>query len=311
MKGIELSKRFYEEFGKPMLETNFPEVLPVLATGLVGSGSECYGFDDEISHDHDFEPAFCIFAPDDIDEKILFELERAYAKLPKEFLGFERCRFSAVGERRHGVIKTGDFYRAKTGSPTGELSYTQWLSVPEFSLSEAVNGVVFADDYGQFTKIRENLKYYPEEIRLKKLAGNLLLMGQSGQYNYSRCITRGDTAAAQLSAYEFVKSTINAVFLLNKTYTPYYKWSFRMLKTLPALSGLAADLEMLISLDNERVNAVKKVKIIDEVCSQLAEEIKAQGILKNAVFEMEAAAYAVNNTIANGEIRNLHVLAGV
>ena len=38
MKGIELSERFYEECGKPMLEADFPEVLPVICIGLVGSG---------------------------------------------------------------------------------------------------------------------------------------------------------------------------------------------------------------------------------------------------------------------------------
>lgn len=311
MKGIELSERFYEECGKPMLEADFSEVLPVICIGLVGSGSECYGFDDEISQDHDFEPAFCIFVPDDIDDKILFELERAYAKLPKEFLGLERCRFSAVGGKRHGVIKIGDFYEGKTGSPKGELSLGQWLTVPEFSLSEAVNGVVFADNYGEFTRIREALKYYPEEIRLKKLAGNLLLMGQAGQYNYKRCIIRGDTAAAQMSAYEFVKSAINAVFLLNKNYAPYYKWSFKALKALPLLNDLSKDLEMLISADNQRENAEKKVKAIEEICTKIGEEINRQGILSGTVLEMEAAAYGVNNRIANGEIRNLHVLAGV
>ena len=61
MKGLELSKKYYLEFGKPMLERTFADPLPHIAVGLVGSGSECLGFDDEISTDHDFEPGFCIF----------------------------------------------------------------------------------------------------------------------------------------------------------------------------------------------------------------------------------------------------------
>ena len=63
MNGMELSKAFYTEIGEPMLRERFPELLPFLAVGLTGSGSECYGFDDEISQDHDFEPGFCIFVP--------------------------------------------------------------------------------------------------------------------------------------------------------------------------------------------------------------------------------------------------------
>ena len=54
MQGLELAKRYYEEVGRPMLERDFPELLPRLAAGLVGEGSECLGFDDAISQDHDF-----------------------------------------------------------------------------------------------------------------------------------------------------------------------------------------------------------------------------------------------------------------
>ena len=36
MQGLELAKRYYEEVGRPMLEREFPELLPRLAAGLVG-----------------------------------------------------------------------------------------------------------------------------------------------------------------------------------------------------------------------------------------------------------------------------------
>ena len=90
MKGIELSKAFYAQYGKPMLEEGFTDILPFLAVGLFGSGSECFGFDDAVSADHDFEPGFCIFLPgeDVVDRKRAFALERAYAKLPKGFMGY-------------------------------------------------------------------------------------------------------------------------------------------------------------------------------------------------------------------------------
>ena len=87
MNGMEISRAYYEAFGKPML-AEFPGILPYAAAGLLGSGSECLGFDDEVSRDHDFEPGFCIFLPseDIVDRRSAFLLERAYAKLPKEFM---------------------------------------------------------------------------------------------------------------------------------------------------------------------------------------------------------------------------------
>ena len=124
MKGLEISKAFYYEYGKPMLEERFPEIVPHLAAGLIGSGSECYGYDDEVSKDHDFEPGFCIFLPgeDVVDRKAAFALERAYAALPKEYRGLRRAIVSPVGGQRHGVIRTADFLADKTGTKDGKLT---------------------------------------------------------------------------------------------------------------------------------------------------------------------------------------------
>ena len=96
MQGIELSRKYFEEYGLPMLEEQFPDLLPFVAAGLTGSGSECFGYDDEISADHDYEPGFCLFLPDEsvVDRRSAFLLERAYAKLPKEFMGFSRPMIS-------------------------------------------------------------------------------------------------------------------------------------------------------------------------------------------------------------------------
>ena len=63
MNGLELSEKYYRTYGAPMLHDLFPEIEGIVAVGLVGSGSECLGYDDELSRDHDFEPSFTIFLP--------------------------------------------------------------------------------------------------------------------------------------------------------------------------------------------------------------------------------------------------------
>ena len=313
MKGIELARAYYEACGREVLLEQFPQVLPFLAIGLAGSGSECYGYDDELSRDHDFEPAFCIFLPgeDVVDRRTAFLLERAYARLPKEFMGLRRSPVNPVGGSRHGVIRMEEFFRAKTGSPDGGLSPEQWFAVPEYGLLEATNGAVFADNYGQFTAIREKLRYYPEDVRRKKLAGHLLLMGQAGQYNYSRCAARGETGAAQLAAFEFAQSAIHCIYLLNRVYMPYYKWSFRGLRGIPRLSGLAADLEHLISSGNSPREAEKKATLIEEICAAVAHEVRGQRLADLQSNELEQLAYALNDTVEDHNIRNLHILHGV
>ena len=312
MKGMELAAGFYEDFGRSMLERQFPQLLPYLAAGLIGSGSECFGYDDEISQDHDFEPGFCIFLPgeDLVDRKTEFQLERAYAKLPREYSGFQRPLMQPAGGARRGVLRTEQFLMDKTGTADGILDPHLWLTIPEQSLAELTNGKLFFDGYGQMTGIREELSYFPADIWKKKLAGHLLLMAQSGQYNYQRCILHGERAAAQLAVIEFAKSAMEVIFLLNRVYQPYYKWSFRAIRSLPRLSLAAELMEYLITTDNDGEMADEKYSVIEGIASDVAEELMRQDLTKAVCMDLEKHAYSVNDGIEDAGIRNMHILAG-
>ncbi|MBR0411641.1 MAG: DUF4037 domain-containing protein [Eubacterium sp.] len=313
IKGLDLARAYYEKFGEPMLKEQFPDLLPYLAAGLCGSGSECFGYDDEISKDHDFEPGFCLFLPgeDLVDRKTAFKLERAYAKLPKEFMGYRRSLVQPAGGARHGVIRLGDFFLEKTGSPDGKLDFRQWLRVPGQGLAEAVNGEIYFDQYGEMTRIRQEISFYPEDIRRKKLAGNLLLMAQSGQYNYQRCLGHGETAAAQLAVYEFATSAMEVLFLLNRCYRPYYKWSFRALRALPVQSYQAELLEFLLTSDNDGEMAEEKWKVMEGICGDIIEELAGQELTSASCGDLEKHAYSVNDTIKESGLRNMHILSAV
>lgn len=312
MKGLDLARAYYEECGRPVLERDFAELLPYLAVGLTGGGSECYGFDDDVSTDHDFEPGFCLFLPgeDVVDRRQAFLLERAYAKLPNEFRGVSRQRVSPVGGSRHGVIRTADFYTAAVGSPDGELSLDAWLHLPDYALAEATNGALFFDGYGEVTRIRERLSQMPEDVRLKRLAGQLLLMAQAGQYNYTRCLRHGEPAAAQLACVEFVQATMKAVFLLNGRFLPYYKWSFRALREVDG--ELADTLASLLSGDiADEATAAQKYDTVESVATRVITMLQERDLTKAICGDLEKHAYSVNDGIRDGAVRNLHILTTV
>ena len=48
MKGMELARSYYEQYGD-QIRGMFPQYADRMAFGLVGEGSECYGYDDDIS----------------------------------------------------------------------------------------------------------------------------------------------------------------------------------------------------------------------------------------------------------------------
>ena len=306
MKGLELARAYYEAYGKPMLERDFAPCLDRIAVGLCGHGSECFGFDDERSRDHDFEPGFCLWLTDEDEREFGFKLFRAYSKLPKEFMGVKVEKKSLFGADSRGVQTISDFYRRYTGSDGAPSSNEQWLAIPSFYLAEATNGEVFCDPLGEFSRIREQILCgMPEDVRLKKLASSLFCAAQYGQYNYARCIAHGETAAAACALADFAKSVCETVFLLNRAHMPYYKWMFRAMRALPRLSSLADELEALLRAPYA---AKENTARIERIAAALAAALIGDGLSEDAGDYLEGYAYSVKNHIKDNNLRNSDVM---
>lgn len=309
--GLELARQYYEVYGRSMIAKQFPEYEGRIATGLVGPGSECFGFDDEISRDHDFEAGFCLWVTREDEEAIGFRLSRAYKKLPQEFMGVKKQAGSFFGGSRRGVLEIGEFYSRFTGTTGAPKDWRQWITIPESSLAEAVNGQVFRDDLGEFSRIREELKKgYPEDVRLKKLAARAALAAQAGQYNYSRCMSRGEYGAAGLAAGEFVKNAASMIYLLNRRYPPYYKWMLRGIKNLSRLSCLAEPLNRLASSPLAPGRECSGSFLIETICQELIAELKHQNLSAGNWDYLEPHALEIMEHIKDSQIRNLHVMEG-
>lgn len=289
----------------------FADVADRIAVGLAGAGSECLGFDDILSQDHDFEPGFCLWITREDEREFGFRLERAYAKLPKEFQGLTRQALSPVGGNRHGVSVIDDFYQTYLGAPTAPDSLMRWLYLPSESLACACNGKVFRDDLGQFSQVRQTLlQGYPEDIRRKKLAAHTILMAQAGQYNYFRCVSRGEFGAAQLAIFQFVDHAISAIYLLNNKYRPFYKWAYRGMRELPLLSQLEPALTGLTELGNDELEANAKLETIEEIAALFISEFQAQGLTQAICGDLEKHAYSILDSVHDAELRNMHIMEG-
>lgn len=293
MKGLELAEKYYEAYGRRMLEEQFPQAMEQAAIGLVGQGSECFGFDDEISADHDYGPSFCIWLPRQTYRQYGEEMQKAYEALPKEFMGFSGRIIQEQGQGRVGVLCLEDFYTQILGSDKVPETNQEWLNVSEDNLATATNGKVFEDRLGAFRSVRDRLlQYYPREVWIRRLVQSMAKAAQAGQYNYARAMKRGERIAAELALTEFIRESMKIVYLLNKKYAPYDKWTHRGLKELAVGAEIGDMLNLLYTVDpKEAWEGVSpgdyvyhlntndgRVLIIEAVCSIIVQELNAQGL---------------------------------
>lgn len=266
ISGLELSKCYYETYGKAMLKEQFPEYADRVAAGLVGHGSECLGFDDMWSKDHDFGPGFCLWLTEKDYEKVGQKMQEAYEALPKAFMGYPARNTSKRGGGRVGVLSIPEFYEEFTGNGA-------WSEMEDEKLAMAVNGEMFDDPLGEFSAIREQLQNgMPFAVWKRRLANAVALTAQAGQYNYGRCKKRNDIVAANLALDEFVREGMRTAYLLNRRYMPYYKWAWRGLENLERLSELKPLFEQVLSSEGERES------VVEEIRARLLEELKRQNL---------------------------------
>ena len=130
------------------------------------------------------------------------------------------------------------------------------------------------------------------------------MAAQSGQYNYSRCLRRGEKVAALLALSQFVEHTQAILFLLNRRYRPYYKWTHRALSELPLLGGETAGLFTALTEGSGNCGAV-----IEEISSRIIRELKRQGLSTGESDFLLHHGEEIQAGIRHPGLRALHLMA--
>lgn len=240
IKGLDLSEMFYEEVAKEAILSRFQDYFPRMSIGLVGEGSECFGFDDVISTDHDFGPGFCIWLNRADYEQIGAPLQRLYDALPKTYKGYTRLDKCSTG--RVGVWCIDDFFQHYAGYEKADdiPDDDHVLAISDDGMATILNGRLFHDSNHQFQKRR--LAFYEafsDKIWNVKIARALIQLGQYGQSNYPRAMKRQDYVTAQITLYKYVETLLQLVHYINHVFPPYYKWLRVSASTMPRMAVLA------------------------------------------------------------------------
>ncbi len=302
MAGLELAEAYYEEYGKKMLFDHFGDYLDRIAVGLAGEGSECLGFDDVYSEDHDFGPGFCMWVSRQTYEEIGERLQAEYDRLPREYKGYRRIE-TPKARGRTGVCIIEEFFSRILETDKLPETTQEWLSIPSSALLAATSGKVFTDPEGIFTRNREYLAgYYPGEAWQRLIAQHMTLFSQYGQYNYERMIARGDRAAATFMLVKATEHAMHLCYLLNRRYAPHDKWLLRGLEDCEVLP-MAEDI-LTALLNNPDVHreeeGVDRAGLIEKLAGMFLTELKKTGMVPADATDTfladygETVAFSVN-----------------
>lgn len=314
MKGLEESERFFFQEGMPLIQDRFSDYVERMAAGLVGEGSECFGFDDSISRDHDWTPGFCVWLEAEDYAQVGFPMGRAYQELvdrkDKSIIETKERERS----QRRGVFSTPVFYHRFLNRESTPRRMEDWMKIPEEYLAVCTNGKVFHDPLGRFSKFRNRLlRFYPEDVRLKKLAARCVSLAQDGQYNFPRSLKRGDPVAANHALARFIQAACSMVYLLGKRYKPFYKWMHRGLMELePPGPEIAALMERLSEPggNSREARNQDRMSAVEETGAILVRTLREMEISHSSSSFLLKHAAVIQNRIGDPEIRRLPLETG-
>lgn len=235
--GRELSRRFYWEAVRPLLDTYYPS-LPH-AAALLGPGSEVLGFDTPMSMDHDWYPNVLIFLRDE-DAGLTEPLKEMLGQhLPHNFLGFgvdalpsdleENTRVMAEAvegpvEHKAIPVTVRRFARLWLDWDMDQpLDAIDWLTLSGQTLRMMTAGAVHYDGVGELTAFRQKLSWYPDDVWLYLLASGWSRIGEE-EHLMPRAGYAGDELGSALMGSRLVRDVMSLCFLLEKQYAPYPKW---------------------------------------------------------------------------------------
>lgn len=293
MTHMEMCRMFYEKYGMPMIQKYFSAYENRIAVGMVGEGSDCFGFEDEISKDHDYGMGFCMWVTEETYQDIGTELQKQYEIMIESYEKQEKIKSTKASrlQQRRGVRTINSFYREvlavqrdyeKSGFSTELFSI-----IEEARLATATNGAIFVDEEGIFSNIRKQIQeYYDEKNWRARIAQNLHDFAQYAQSNYARMMARQDMVTAFLCIAKGIESAMNLVYLMNREYAPYYKWKRKGMDNVTKLTQVSQLIDAIVQME-QQVQVWNQLEYQSDIVYTEDKVIEAfEGIAKLIVQQM-------------------------
>ena len=245
LSGADVARWFWADAVAPVLAGEFPRLR--YAAGRLGSGSDVLGFDDAMSRDHDWGCRLTVLVDSADAAAVPLVREHLERSLPATWRG-QPVRFATTWDdtvsHRVEVAAVGGFARERLGvDPLAGLSAVDWLMLTGQGVLEVRAGPVFADQTSELGRLREILRWYPDDVDRYLLAAGWLQVSYRLPM-HGRAADRGDDAGSRVLAGAVAGSLMRLALLARRRWAPYDKWLGTAVLELPegpALAGLLSE----------------------------------------------------------------------
>lgn len=281
MNGLEIARRFFDEWGLPYLRSEFPQISERVA-GILFGGSQSLGNDDELSRDHGWGPGLTLILTAEDMRRFGQRLRKSLDRdAPREWVG-QKWQYP---DKNATIDSIDRWFRQNIGSVRPpwatkawlQKGYQAWLqNTQESKLYMLRHASVFHDPLGEFTSRRKAFWYYPREVWLHRLLQEMFYVWHYGQYNFLERLThRKDPIAISVCLGSFIQATMRLCMLLEEDYTPYWKWLASEFRKLPNVSDLEAKLSKL-SVCNDLDG---QMALVDAICKDIYSRLVDKGLV--------------------------------
>ncbi len=285
VKGLEIAKDFFLNWGLPFLEREFPDLVGHMAAGRFG-GSDVIGADDQISRDHNWGPQFSLFlSAEDYDNHAEALSEKMNRSAPATWKGYW---VDGAGDKNVLVENVPAWIERRIGFAELPQSNRDWgiivrrreiggsVEARESALYFLRHGALWLDNNKEFAHWRKALEEYPEEVWFARLGEECFRLWQYGEYNFiHRIAKRGDPIAVSLCLGKFAEGVMRIMLLLERDYTPYWKWLTREFRRCERASHYAPLLESLL----RSADVAKQSDLVAQICRDVHQELLLLGVI--------------------------------
>lgn len=326
--GLELSRLFYVEAVKPILDTHFPDLRYDAA--LIGYGSEVIGFDTSMSRDHSWGPRLRLFLSADdlpryteaINQALRRELPHSIHGYPTSFVPIPGEASRALQARTEGEVdhfvtisSVSDLLRHELAYEWdgGEIAPADWLTFPQHKLRTLTQGAVYHSGLGEVDAMRQRLHYYPRDLWLYLLAAQWMRISQEEPF-VGRTGDVGDDLGSRVLAARLVRDVMLLCFLMEQVYAPYPKWFGTGFSKLKCAHELNIIFQPVFSAEHWR----ERQTMLGSVYNFVAEMHNALGITEAlptiptsfherpyVVIHGETFAEAIREKISDPDVRRI------